>query len=152
MCLRKALFMMRAVLDDREAAFRGGLAAAGYSVVDTLDDPHPGDALFIWNRYRAFDERARRFEAAGARVFVIENGYFGKKWRDVRWYAMSEGHHNGAGTWPDGSARRWDSWGVELDAWQDGRDTLILGQRGIGEDGIKSPDRWAEITQRRIGG
>ena len=86
-------------------------------------------------------------------MLVAENGYLGKDWRGGHWYSLAIGHHAGAGIWNEGSAARWDSWGVELLPWREGgRETLILGQRGIGEEGIASPTGWAERAQKLTGG
>ena len=137
----------------RKADFLAGLAVAGLKVVQELPNPGAGDVLILWTRGSWRDAEARRFEAAGATVLVAENGYMGKVWRDQKWFALAVGHHAGAGTWPDAGPQRWDGWGVELSPWRDGgTDIVILEQRGIGEPGIASPDRWAEKVQKRIGG
>ncbi len=136
----------------RRDAFLCGLRAAGYRIEQYIGDPSPDDVLVIWNRGRRDADDAARFESAGAKVLVCENGYLGKDWLGRTWYSISIGHHAGAGIWPDGGPERWDSLGVELAPWRDGRETIILGQRGIGEIGIRSPDAWAETAQARIGG
>lgn len=149
----KALCLIRSAPCYRSDAFRHGLKLAGYELADRIDRPASDDVLVEWNRYGPFDEQARRFESAGARVVVVENGYLGKGWLGGNWYAMALGHHGGAGTWVDGGPQRWDALGVDLAPWRTGgKEVLILGQRGIGEPGIASPDHWAETTQRRIGG
>lgn len=136
----------------RREAFLAGLDAAGFELLPLVDRPDPGDVLVIWNRGIQKEAEARRFEAAGARVLVVENGYFGKEWLGRKWFSMAWGHHAGAGAWPVGGPERWDSWGVDLKPWRTGSETLILAQRGIGEPGIASPAGWAESVQRRIGG
>ncbi|WP_143694842.1 hypothetical protein [Variovorax sp. JS1663] len=130
-----------------------GLRAAGYEIEPRIGQPGPGDILVIWNRTASRELEAQRFEIAGARVLVCENGYLGKEWRGLKWFAMAWGHHAGAGTWPDGGSERWDAWNVELAPWRaGGRETVILAQRGIGEPGIASPPNWASDAQSRIGG
>lgn len=149
----RALNLLRLSLYYRRTCFDAGLKAAGFNVVQTLHDPKPGDVLLIWNRYAGFNELAAYFERSRAKVLVTENGHLGKDWKGGEWFSLALGHHAGAGQWADGGPARWDSWGVELKPWQDGpRTHLILGQRGIGEPGIASPDHWAETVQRRIGG
>lgn len=148
---RRALNLLREALPYRRDAFTGGLKKAGYKVVPALPDPKPGDVLLTWNRYGGYANEAQRFEQAGARVLVCENGWLGKSWRGGEWFTLCEGHHAGAGTWKVGGPERWDSWGVELAPWKHGSETIVLGQRGIGEEGIRSPDGWGERMARKLG-
>lgn len=149
----RALNLLRHSLHYRREAFDAGLRAAGFDVVAELRDPRPGDLLLIWNRYAGFDEQARHFEARAATVLVTENGWLGKAWCGGEWFALSAGQHGGAGRWPQGGPERWDFWGAELAPWRaGGAESLILGQRGIGSTEVRSPARWAEVTQRRCGG
>lgn len=147
----RALCLIREGLHYRRSAYIDGLKAAGYTLADSIPDPKPSDVLVIWNRYGRFDEEAKRFERSGAKVWVTENGWLGKDWNGGEWFALSEGHHAGAGKWKE-RGDRWDAWGVRLSPWRHGTETVILAQRGIGEPGIASPVGWAENTQRRIGG
>lgn len=150
----RALNLLRRSPHYRRDAFDAGLKAAGYQVVHTLRDKiRSDDVLVVWNRDGGFDEEAMRFEHAGARVLVAENGYLGNEWNGALWYSLALGQHAGAGKWFPGGPERWDALGVPLAPWRTGgTETLILAQRGIGAPGVKSPDRWAENTQRRIGG
>lgn len=151
--MKRAVCLLRDSIHYRKDAFCQGLRENGYEVLPGLQRPGEGDLLVIWNRYAGYDEVATSWERCGARVLVTENGYLGKDWRGGDWYSMAQGHHAGAGRWHDGGPSRWDAWGVELAPWQPaGPESLILAQRGIGEPGIASPDRWAETVQRRIGG
>lgn len=151
--MRRALNLLRQSIHYRRVAFDEGLTRIGFRMVSSLPDPEPGDLLLIWNRYAGFNELAGHFERCGAKVLVTENGPMGKDWRGREWFSLALGHHAGAGSWIDAGPERWDSWGIELKPWQTGeRLHLILGQRGIGEPGIASPDLWAEVTQKRIGG
>lgn len=136
----------------KREAFLAGLAAAGYEIHHRIDKPEPCDILVIWNRPPAQEAEARKFEKAGARVVVTENGYLGKNWRGRKWFALAIDHHAGAGIWRDHGPSRWDSWGVELHDWKREGENLILAQRGIGEPGIASPRGWAQDVQKRIGG
>lgn len=150
---RRVLCLLHEDPASRRRLFIAGLRAAGYRLVEALPDPDPTDAVLIWNRKDRTEPIVARVEAAGGKVFVTENGYLGKGWIGGSWYALATGHHSGAGQWPDGGPQRWASFGVEPDAWREGgTETVILGQRGIGEKGIASPKYWAEVIQRRIGG
>jgi hypothetical protein len=144
----RALNLLRSSLHYRKDAFNEGLRRAGYKVCE-VSDPKPGDLLVIWNRYGGHGETAGVWERRGAKVAVIENGWLGKGWTGGEWFAVSWGHH-GTG-WKVGGSR-WDSWNVSLKPWKVGTETVILGQRGIGEPGIASPHQWAEITKSRCGG
>lgn len=84
---------------------------------------------------------------------IVENGYLGKQWLGRNWYSVALSHHAGLGEWPHGGASRWASFGTELGPWRHGgSETLVLGQRGIGEPGIASPPNWAELARGRFGG
>jgi hypothetical protein len=144
--------LLRSPIQYRREAFNSGLQAVGFKLATAIRDPGPGDCLLIWNRYSGYAEQAQQFERAGASVLVAENAYLpnlgGRKW-----YALALGHHNGAGTWPKGAPDRWDALRADLGPWRaPGGEVVILGQRGIGEKGLGSPDGWAERTQKRIGG
>jgi hypothetical protein len=139
--------LLREALVYRRATFCKGLQAAGYELVNSIPKVEPQDVLCVWNRYAGFDEQAKRF----AKVLVAENAYVDAP---GKWVALSLSHHNGAGEWKQGSNDRWDSLGIELLPWRHVNDgeTLIIGQRGIGEKGLASPMGWAEATKLRIGG
>lgn len=137
----------------RRGDFLAGLVAAGYHLQDAIRSPGPGDVLVIWNRSSRNESEAQRFERAGAKVLVAENGYLGKMWRGSKWFALAVGHHAGAGWWPDGGSGRWDDWKVELAEWRYGPgDRVVFAQRGIGEPGIASPGGWAERMASAVGG
>lgn len=137
----------------QRSAFITGLRAAGYTVEARISNPQPGDVLLIWNRRSNDDLEAKRFEKAGARVLVTENGYLGKHWQGKKWFSLAIGHHAGAGIWPDLGPSRWASIGEELHEWRaPGHETIILAQRGIGESGIASPRGWAQAVQAKMGG
>lgn len=149
----RALCLIREGLHYRRGAYLEGLKAAGFKTVDSLSNPGPGDCLVIWNRYGRFHETAKNFERLGALVLVTENGWLGKSWQGGEWFTLCRGHHSGAGYWPVGGPERWDSWGATLHPWRTGgKQTIILGQRGIGEPGLRSPPNWEHETQRKLGG
>ena len=136
----------------KREVFAAGLASAGFDVVKQISNPEPGDVLLIWNRHRGDANMANAFEAAGATVLVTENGWLGKHWRGLQWFALCEGHHLGAGIWPQGDDSRWDSWQVKMEPWRHDDGKIIFAQRGIGEIGLASPPGWAESIQRKYGG
>lgn len=137
----------------RADVFRAGLMNAGYTIKRRIDHPQPDDILLLWNRRQGDEPEAKRFEKAGARVVVTENGYLGKNWQGKKWFALAIGHHAGAGDWPQGDGSRWAEHGVEFAPWREGgSETIILAQRGIGEPGIASPRGWAQNIQARFGG
>jgi len=151
--LKRAQLLLADGPNYRKADFQAGLQALGYELVDQIRCPRPADVLVIWNRGSWRNTEAQRFEAAGARVIVAENGYLGKNWIGQKWFALALGHHSGAGTWPDGGSARWDSWGAQLAPWRtDGTEVLVLEQRGIGEPGVASPRGWERDMVKRFGG
>ena len=130
--------------------FASGLRALGYQVSDKADPrPTAGDVLVIWNRLGFFEPAAVRYEAAGAHVIVVENGYLGRQWRGSTWYAMARGEHNGCGTWPAADPQRWQSFGIDLPPWDtQGHEIVILAQRGIGSGAVRQPQGWSESARR----
>jgi len=137
----------------RRADFLAGLAAAGFTVVDRVARPGPGDVLMIWNRSPRDELEAQRFASGGAAVLVAENGLFGKQWRGEKWFTLTRGRHAGAGRWPHPGASRWQAWGVDLLPWRTtGTEVVVLEQRGIGEPGVASPHGWAQRVAAAIGG
>lgn len=149
---RRALSLLRPQLVYRAERFRAGLQAAGFRLCQAIPDPRPGDVVVAWNRYGQYDAECRRFERAGASVLVTENGYLAGR-VPGKWHALALGHHAGAGVWVDKGPERWDALGVNLAPWRTGGgETVILGQRSIGEAGIASPRGWEQDVQARIGG
>lgn len=131
--------------------FNEGFAAIGYLPVTKLHTPTPEDLLLLWNRTGPNGIRANHFEAAGGRVLVAENGYFGKHWRGSQWYALALTHHNTLAQWATPDPSRWRSFSVELSPWREpGGETVILAQRGIGEPGIQSPTHWHTQQNKAI--
>lgn len=147
----RALCLLNDSPHYRKEAFCAGLSRVGYRV-ENISDPGPDDLILTWNRYGRHEGWIRRFEAVGAKVLIAENGWLGHTWRGQEWFALSKGHHAGAGTWMVGGAERWDGLGVELAPWRLSGERVILGQRGFGEDGIACPDGWAERIQRQLSG
>jgi hypothetical protein len=148
----RALNLLREALPYRRQAFDGGFRALGYTLVKRLDDPRPGDVVLTWNRYGGFDETATHAERKGATVLVAENSPIGDLLPGT-WYALARSNIAlCGGSWAHRGPDRWASWGITLEPWRTSGDTVIMGQRGIGRNGIASPSGWAERMQARIGG
>ena len=141
----KALCLIREAPTYRRDASLNGLKAAGFQIMPHGHKPTPGDLLVIWNRYAHYEAEALRFEAAGAAVIVMENGYLGHHEDEYRksfavngeqLYAMALWHHNGAGRWPVGAPGRWREQGITVQPWRkNGEHILVLPQRGFGPAG-----------------
>lgn len=140
-----AVNLLRPEPQFRRECFDAGLRAAGFKVVEKIKHPEPDDVLLTWNRHGARDDEAKRFK----RVLVAENAYIRRK----GWYALARDHHAGRGRWHVGGPERLEALGVELEPWRPWKgETVILGQRMIGERGIASPKDWERVIRRRVGG
>lgn len=146
--MNRAIILFKPGLHYRSEVFAAGLRVAGYEPLSQVPSTiKPGDVLITWNRMGEGHSRARDFEAAGAKVLVVENGFLGKDFRDEQWFAMARNHHNGVGMWHVGGPERWDSWGIELEPWRKpGGECVILAQRGIGEQHLRAPDGWLQLA------
>lgn len=142
----------RETLHYRRNCFLGGLRRLGYAVGHPpKPNPEPRDVLLVWNRHGINDIHAARYEAAGARVIVAENGYIGADEFGNQLYAIALRHHLGAGEWNEGPEDRWAKLGIDLKPWRkDGREIIVLPQRGIGAKSIAMPTGWAEDVVRRL--
>jgi len=151
---RRAQVLFKDGLHYRKSCFEHGVKTLGYAITPYINDPRSGDLLVIWNRSFRGSEDAQRFERGGATVLVAENGLLGKGFRGGNWFSLALHHVAGCGgAFPDLGPSRWDAMGVALAPWHlDGGDIVILGQRGIGEYGVKSPEGWEHQTQARVGG
>lgn len=144
--MARACCLIRSSPHYRLNAFVSGLSRHFAQVHLREFEPAPGDCLVIWNRYGRYDNVARKFEAAGAWVLVVENGYIGKDEHGRQYYAIARNYHNGGGSWHVGGERRIQ--GVELLPWrEDGREIVILPQRGIGCDPVRQPQSWLSVAR-----
>jgi hypothetical protein len=148
----RACCLIRTAPHYRHEAFLAGLKAADYEVSTGLRDPRPGDVLCAWNRYGTAEDVAGKFERAGGRVLIVENGYIGKDHLGRQLYAIAEGQHNGAGRWfRRTDTRRFHDLGVAVQSWRAvGNHILVTAQRGIGSRSMASPYHWAEDVARRL--
>lgn len=142
-----ASVMIRRQVHYRHECFAAGFAARGYDVRTAFPPKlQENDVIAVWNRNGPQDVWAGRFEDAGARAVVAENGYIGKGF-----YALALHQHNGAGTWPVGDAQRWQSFGIKLKPWRKrGRHILVLPQRGVGPLGVAMPRGWLKSVTDRL--
>lgn len=154
MSLPRAVNLLREAAHYRRESFDAGLQAAGFDLVRHIDRPAPGDLVLTWNAYGHFGDEGRRFQAAGGRHLVAENGPLGKSWRGGEWFSLALGAVAlTCGEFQAHGSGRWDSWGVELAPWREpGGECVILGQRGIGAPSVASPTGWAERVRDQQGG
>lgn len=136
----------------RRDAFRRGLQRVGFDVGHApQSNPAQQDILLIWNRSPSNEPFAKRYEAAGARVIVAENGYIGADPDNHILYALALGQHLGAGTWRVGAGDRWDRLGLQLSPWhRGGSEIIVLPQRGIGAPGVAMPRDWPDQIVGRL--
>lgn len=151
--VKRALILVRHQPHYRREAFEAGARAAGFDLVQRLPDPTPEDICITWNRYGASEVQSRTFEAAGGRVLVVENGYFGRDERGQKLYALHLGMLHGFGKWPRGGPERLDALGLLalFASWRtSGREVVVLAQRGIGVDPVRSTPQDAEVVATRV--
>lgn len=147
----RALSLIKETPHYRADAFKAGLEAAGYKVQATIRDPKPDDVLLIWNRGAPNHREALRFEQAGARVIVAENGYCGRDDQDRQFYALALDGHNGSGRWYIGEEDRFAELGLTPAPYRlHGRYILICGQRGIGSKDMRSPGGWHQEVADKL--
>jgi len=140
----KAAVLLRPEPHYRADAFCAGLRRLGYDIGYPKQVTRD-DVLVMWNRKQRQEGDAIRFERAGARVIVCENGYIGQDRNGHQLYAMALDGHNGSGQWSIGGPERWAQLGVELKPWQPERrgHIVVFAQRGIGSKLMASPPQWA---------
>lgn len=154
--MKRALLLIRPQPNYRREAFESGVRAAGFGIVTALQRAEPGDLLVTWNRYGAADAMAHAVEAAGAAVIVVENGYLGRDAAGQKLYAMQRSMLHGFGPFHVGEGDRLAALGVQFKPWRTGgSEVIVLAQRGIGVDPVRStPDdaqRVASAIRRATG-
>jgi hypothetical protein len=127
--------------------FGKGLQRLGYQIANVpKQEPTKNDVLVIWNRLHTTDGHAKRYEAAGAKVVICENGWIGE---DT--YAICLGQHNGAGDWYIGPTSRWPSFGIDVKPWRTkGEHVLVIPQRGMGIPPVGMPRNWQVTVTERL--
>lgn len=150
--MKHAACLIRQSPHYRRDAFVKGLSRHYYEVSDKPKAaPSPDDVLVIWNRYGRYHDEACRYERAGAKVLVVENGYIGHDKQGHQLYAIAHNHHLGAGTWYVGDYPRWKEQHIPCEPWRDyGSEVVILPQRGIGEPGVAMPANWTNDILQRV--
>jgi len=138
----------------RADAVAAGAAVLGYRVVRTPPSRiNPGDLLLTWNLHRHQSEIAAAYRSVGGHVIVAENGYIGRDPAGQQYYALARDGHNGSGRWWVGHSSRWAALGIHaaprFDYRRDGY-VLIVGQRGIGSDLMRSPANWHNAAAAAI--
>lgn len=135
--------------DHKSELFTAGLRARGYDTTEQeIHEPAREDVLIVWNRKPSNLDKVKRFEKAGCKVFVAENGYIGSDDAGNRLIALSLFHHLGKGAWFIGKGERWRDHNFEIMPWRSGGDEIvILAQRGIGE---ATDLLWAELLCQKL--
>jgi hypothetical protein len=147
----RAYLNLRNSVPERTEAFKTGLERCGYEVVIG----HPmswgsKDIIVSWNRIGTLHEICNQFERDGKSVLVVENCSWGNDFAGDRWFHIAKNFHNTRGRFPIGDRSRWDSLGVDLDPWRDeGGETVVLPQRGIGPPQVAMPRDWKAIGRVR---
>lgn len=130
---------------EKQPLFAEGLQRLGYSVeAGATSSPRDGDVLVTWNRIHEGDRCARIFADMGLPVLVAENATWGNQFCGERWYTLALDFHNVAGKFPILGNERWDSLNVELQAFREEGETIILPSRGIGPPVHRMPSNWIE--------
>jgi hypothetical protein len=131
--------------------YQGHVIAEAFRGMGFHIDPSPrnspsrGDVLVLWNRYARDERFAQAYEAAGAKVFILENGYLGREGLPGGpHYALSVGQHNGMGILNRPNLDRFASLGIPLLPWREpGREVVVLATRGMGSNVTREPNGWA---------
>lgn len=143
----------------RADAFRTGLRRVGYEVRQHPDSIiRPEDVFVSWNRYGRNHYFAERFEQAGARVIIAENGALGRDAPGGPWYSITLDNPLAAGRWPVPLNDRGERWrsisaviGARICEWRKpGNQFIILAQRGIGPPGVAEPDGWHRRVAEKL--
>lgn len=140
----------------RAHAFFDGLEKVGFKPKLSFPGPkqvNPEDVVVVWNLNPRYRDAANQAKAVGAPLLVVENGYVpnrNKPGEPV--YAIARDGHNGSGFWFVENKDRWSPLGQTIEDWVDRPDGyyLIIGQRGIGSETMRSPLHFLDHTARRV--
>lgn len=136
------------IAEHKTKTLQRGFRAAGYALVADNNYPQPDDVLVSWNRKGRCEPEIRRYEKAGAKVIIVENGYIGRDDRGNRLLALAHNHHLGAGRWYIGPESRHLEHNFDILPWRTGgSDIVLLGQRGIGNS--QRPE-WYKLLKVRV--
>ena len=136
----------------RHEAFIKGLKKTGHSISSGFEgDPTENDLLIIWNRYGYNHQLATEYEKHGAKIIVVENGFYGKDDQDRQYYSMARDVHTGSGKWYIVNISRFEDLNIKFKPWRDkGSYILVCPQRGIGPPNFSMPRTWPEDVSRRL--
>lgn len=130
---------------EKQPLFGEGLKRLGFEVISGITlSPQDGDVLVSWNRIHEGDRAARIFADHGLPVIVAENATWGNDFNGERWYTLALDYHNVAGKFPFLGNERWDSLNVELEAFREEGETILLPSRGIGPHVHRMPSNWVQ--------
>ncbi len=135
--------------DHKVEIFESGLEAIDYTITHgDIYEPKADDILVVWNRKSSNIDKVTRFEKAGCKVIVAENGYIGTDARGGRLISLALSHHLGKGQWFVGRERRHLQHNFEVMPWRfGGEEIVVLAQRGIGE---ATDLMWAEMLCQKL--
>lgn len=148
--MKRAWLNLRYTENDRARIFKQGLERLGYSV--SFDRPlsiNDGDIYCTWNRIHHGHVIAQEFERLGLPVLVCENATWGNEFCGERWYTLALDYHNVAGKFPFLGNERWDSLNVELEAFREEGETVLLPSRGIGPSVHRMPSNWVQWMREK---
>ena len=124
-----------------------GAAKLGYGVSrkEKYESITSKDVLILWNRHLEQDAIAKKFEAVGAKVLILENAYIKQT---GQWISVGIGYHNNIKhsipCMDEG--QRFESFGIEIKPWRTaGKHILYASQshifnaRGLGLGEYASP-------------
>jgi hypothetical protein len=121
------------ISDHKVEHLRAGFKAAGYKMIHDNNIIQPDDVLVTWNRKPSNESAIRRYERAGAKVIIAENGYIGQDDDGHRLISLAHNYHLGAGRQPMGEEPRYLQHNFKIEPWRaPGKDIVLLAQRGIG--------------------
>lgn len=145
----KAFLNLRHSNNERSRLFEGGLQAIGYEVVYGVPkSPDKNDILVTWNRIHRLDAEAKKFEAKGNKVLVVENASWGNSFCGESWLHIARGLHNTAGCVDYLGPDRFDDLHVDLSPWRNEGGVIIILQRGIGSSPVAMPQSFQrDVTQ-----
>lgn len=158
--MKRAWVLIRDKPHYRSESFVRGLQRTGYSaiLISQLTSKmikSADEILVCWNAYGRYGMARDLADKFRMRTFVVENGYYGKDKYDRQYYAIAEHGHTGSGRWRVGGQSRFLSLLMQhqdtVEPWRkNGKHILICGQRGIGEQKMRSPYGWEDTVKKII--
>ena len=139
-----------------------GLRATGFDARTRhgiKGNPQPRDLLVTWSIWGGGKRAAlaHQYGAAGARIFVMENGFLprvhGQLHTQLAEKVGNGSGFNGGGVSPTvDDPTRWASWGIELQPAHGGRYILVCAQRGTVEINpeITYCAGWVDVAMAKI--